>query len=242
MPDQPAVSLPARRVDGSTAGGRILLSLLGASGTVLVVVSLSILTLLTPWFTHPALDLANSASWLGVPPEVARDLSDRSVHELVFGPGTFGLTGPDGEALYDAAERGHLADARVLLLATLVAGAGSGLALGLAMRRSDGRRRAALWRAVAIGGAASSLGAVALGLAGMVAFGPFFELFHQVFFPGGNWAFDPTSQRLVQLYPMAFWQLAAAGLGTLTAVLGLTAWLIGRRMADPARLPGGAAG
>jgi hypothetical protein len=241
MPTLPAISSPAQRVGASTTGGRVLVSLLPAAGTVVAVVGLSVLALLTPWFTHPALDLARSSDRLGVPPVVARDLSDRSVHELVFGPGTFALAGPDGQPLYDAAERGHLSDARALLWATLLAGAGAGLAVGLAIWRSGGRRRAALWRAVSLGGAASCLGAVGLGMAGLVAFGPLFELFHQVVFPGGNWAFDPASQRLVQLYPVAFWQVAAAALGTLTAAIGLAAWLLGRRMARRARSRGGTA-
>ena len=46
--------------------------------------------------------------------------------------------------------------------------------------------------------------------------------------PGGNYAFDPRTQRLVQLYPFAFWQIAAAAYGVLALVLGLTAWIVGR--------------
>ena len=37
-----------------------------------------------------------------------------------------------------------------------------------------------------------------------------------------DWSFDATSQRLVQLYPFAFWQLVAAAFGVLVLVLG--AW------------------
>jgi hypothetical protein len=35
----------------------------------------------------------------------------------------------------------------------------------------------------------------------------------------------------VQLYPMAFWQLAAAALGLLVVVLGVLTWWLGRRAA-----------
>ncbi|CAN5783434.1 hypothetical protein BH23CHL8_BH23CHL8_31380 [soil metagenome] len=231
MPTQPAVPLRSRQAGETTSGRFTATQVLAATGAVLAITSLSVLPLLTPWFTHPALDLARSASWLGVDPTVAQDLSDRSIHELVFGPGTFALIGPDSELLYDAAERGHLADARLLLGTALLAGATALLAVGLSLWRSDGDRRATLWRAVSLGGLATSLGAVGLGMAGILAFGPLFELFHQVFFPGGNWAFDPTRQRLVQLYPMAFWQVAAGAFGMLTTVLGLGAWLLGRSMA-----------
>ena len=65
----------------------------------------------------------------------------------------------------------------------------------------------------------------------LVAFDTLFTLFHQVFFPGGNWSFDPSRQRLVQLYPFAFWQLVAAAYGVLVLVLGAGAWLLGQALA-----------
>ena len=64
-----------------------------------------------------------------------------------------------------------------------------------------------------------------------MAFDSLFTLFHQLFFPGGNWSFDPSTQRLVQLYPFRFWQIASAALGMLVFLLGIGAWLLGRRAA-----------
>jgi integral membrane protein (TIGR01906 family) len=69
-----------------------------------------------------------------------------------------------------------------------------------------------------------------IGLISLVAFDSLFTLFHQVFFPGGNWAFDPDTQRLVQLYPFRFWQIAAGALGVLVLGLGLLAWLLGLQL------------
>ena len=63
-----------------------------------------------------------------------------------------------------------------------------------------------------------------------MAFDALFTLFHQLFFPGGNWSFDPATQRLVQLYPFAFWQVTAAAFGVLVAALGVAAWWLGRRL------------
>ncbi len=77
-------------------------------------------------------------------------------------------------------------------------------------------------------GLATSIAVILLGVVSLLAFDSLFTLFHQVFFPGGNWAFDPSTQRLVQLYPFRFWQIAAAALGTLAFVLGLATWLLGR--------------
>jgi uncharacterized membrane protein len=70
-----------------------------------------------------------------------------------------------------------------------------------------------------------------VGVLSAVAFDAAFELFHRLLFPGGNFSFDPASQRLVQLYPFAFWQLTAAALGALLVVGGALAWLVARRRA-----------
>ncbi len=87
-----------------------------------------------------------------------------------------------------------------------------------------------MWTVVRQAGLASAIAVVVLGFISLVAFDSLFTLFHQVFFPGGNWAFDPSSQRLVQLYPFRFWQIAAAALGSLVFILGLATWLLGRWM------------
>jgi hypothetical protein len=199
-----------------------------AAGTIVSLVALALLPLLAPLFTHPALDLAGSATLLGLDGETTRDLSDRSVEELVTGPGTFLVAMPDGTPMYDEAERGHLRDARLLLWLTLGAGVLAAVLIGLDIGRSTGRARASRWLAVAQGGGLAAAGVLVIGLVSLFAFGTLLTLFHQVFFPGGNWAFDPSSQRLVQLYPFEFWRLAAAALGGLVALLGMGAWLLGR--------------
>jgi len=186
-----------------------------------------VLPLLTPWFIHAALDAAGSAERMGLAPEQVRDLSDRSVEELVLGPGTFEITGPDGEPFYDLDERGHLRDARVLLGFFLVAGGISIVAIAVVLGRRPARR-GSVWVAVGGAGLTAALAVVALGIISLVAFDSLFRLFHQVFFPSGNWAFDPSTQRLVQLYPFRFWQIAAAALGVLVLALGLGTWLLGR--------------
>lgn len=184
------------------------------------------LPLLTPWFIHPALDASRAPDRLGLTAGQTHALSDRSVEELVLGPGTFDIAGPDGAPFYDADERAHLRDARLLLGLTLVAGGISVLGLGLVLGRAS--RRAAGWRIVSRAGLTAAITVLALGVVSLVAFDWLFRLFHQVFFPGGNWSFDPATQRLVQLYPFGFWQIAAAALGVLAATLGLGTWLLGR--------------
>ncbi len=154
------------------------------------------------------------------------EMSDRSVEQLVLG-GDFDFAGPDGEPFYDIDERGHLGDARVLLSVFLIAGGVGFIAIAAALRmRRD--RRLAIWTVVRRAGLATALAVVAIGLLSLIAFDSLFTLFHQVFFPGGNWAFDPSTQHLVQLYPFRFWQIASAALGTLVLIIGLAAWLLGR--------------
>jgi hypothetical protein len=200
-----------------------------SAATIVIVVVLAIVPLLTPLFIHPALDAAGSADQLGLDAASTHAASDRSVADLLSPAGTFDFAGPSGSPFLDPAERAHLADTRTLLWLAFVAGAVCAVAVGLAIGRRSGGGRRARWRAVSRGGAVAAIGAIVVGVVGAVAFGSLFTLFHEIAFPGGDWAFDPTTQRLVQLYPLAFWQIAAAAWGLLVVVLGSAAWWLGRR-------------
>src|SRR3972149_5054107 len=82
------------------------------AGTVLAILALATLPLLPPAFTPPAHELARSAERLRLEPAEALALSDRSIEELLLGPRTFTLVGPDGADFYDDSERGHPRHAR----------------------------------------------------------------------------------------------------------------------------------
>ena len=58
-----------------------------------------------------------------------------------------------------------------------------------------------------------------LGVVGFFAFDQLFELFHEVFFPAGSYLFDPTTDRLVQLFPFAFWDETAMVVGVVIIVV-----------------------
>jgi integral membrane protein (TIGR01906 family) len=197
-------------------------------GGLLVILALAVLPLLAPPLIHAALDAAGSSDLLGLPPGAVHELSDRSVSELVLGTGSFAFEGPDGEPFFDAQERRHLSDARSLLWLCLVAGAISGLGLAGVLGRSSPAGRALIWRQIGRAGATAAVAVIILAILSLVAFGTLFTLFHQVFFPAGGWAFDPAKQRLVQLYPVAFWQIMAAAYGSLVLVVSLGAWILGR--------------
>ncbi len=194
--------------------------------TALVIVVLALLPLLVPWVMHPVLDAADAPAWLGMDRAIAHALSDRTVEELLFGPGTWQVVGPDGGPMFGASEIEHLRDVRELLWLTLLAGALSLVLLLAILERSADRDQVVA--AIGLGGALVAIAVTVTGVIGVVAFDPLFEAFHRVFFPQGDWAFDPRSQRLVQLYPFAFWQIMAVLLGVLMVALGVTAWLVAR--------------
>jgi hypothetical protein len=210
--------------------------------TILVVLVGAVLLLMTPLWMHPALDASgalNVTEMRGYR-QALITVSDRTVSELLFGPGTFVITVPDDCVppsaracpiplpFYAADEAAHLRDARLVLYLFLVPAAISLVFLmATVMRRG---RDARVWRAIARGGKALVIATIVLGIIGVLAFGAAFTLFHQIFFPGGNWEFPPDSN-LIRLYPYAFWQLTSVALGVLCIAGGTVAWLVGRRRA-----------
>jgi len=201
-----------------------------AISTALLILGLAVVLLLTPVYIHAALDDAGSAAFLGVTPAQAHDLSDRTVSELVFGPATFAFPMEEGgPSFYNAAEAGHLRDARAVLYGFLAAVVAALVVLAAGVVRSG--RAAPFWRAVSRGALGLTVAFAIVGALFLVAFDAAFTLFHQVFFPGGNWSFDPRTEHMVQLYPIPFWERTATVLGALTIVLGLAAWWLARRRA-----------
>ena len=132
------------------------------------------------------------------------ELSDLTIHELYVGPGTFAFSWTPGGAVqpfYDAAEIQHLQAVHIVLFGFLALAAIGALLLivGLATVRGA----AWFWRAVARGAASMAAFLLVIGVFAAVAFEQAFTLFHEIFFPGGDWSFDPATEHLVQLYPTA---------------------------------------
>lgn len=210
------------------------LSWLLAPATALVVIVVGVLLLTTPLWMHFAIPAAGGGL-PGYPIEASLVASDRTVRQLL-GQGDFLIsvecpstqTCPPQELLFTVAEAAHLRDARAVLY-VFVALAVASLVFVLAAlvhRPQDARR----WRAVARGGAGLAVGAVVVGVVGFLAFDAALELFHRVFFPGGNWEF-PADSNMIRLYPYAFWQLTATALGVLCVIGGGLVWWLARRRA-----------
>jgi len=193
--------------------------LAAAIGTAIVILGAAAAIMLLPPVMNLGLEIADSAAILGVPPEVAQRASALSVQELLIGPGsfTFAVT-PGGPSFYGPAEATHMQDVRVVVygfFAIVLAGA---VAVVLSTRRMSG---AEALRAIRLGAAGLVALFAAIGIGLVVAFDALFTLFHRIVFPAGGWQFDPTTQRIVQLYPTPFWEFAAGTLAGLSIAIGL---------------------
>jgi len=186
---------------------------------MLGVLCIALLLLLTPLWTHFAIDASGSWQVTGQR-DSAFALSDRLVGELFTGPGTFKDLAPD--------EAAHMRDVRVVLYGFLGLSALAVLFAGVVMARAP--RDPLNWLALARGGLWLAMLLIALGIFAAFAFDTAFELFHRIFFPEGNWAFPPTST-LIRLYPTAFWEVTSAALGALGVGGGLAVWVLARRRA-----------
>jgi integral membrane protein (TIGR01906 family) len=87
------------------------------------------------------------------------------------------------------------------------------------------------WRAVARGSAVLAIGAVVVGIAFALAFEQAFTLFHDLFFAPGTWSFDPATDRLVQLFPDAFWTETSVAIAIVGLLLTLATWAFARHRA-----------
>lgn len=105
--------------------------------------------------------------------------------------------------LFTAQEVAHMEDVRRVFIGAQVAG--SVAAGALAVVAAAAWRGGRLARLVRGGALAAALGVAAVGAAAALAFEPAFLLFHQIFFPQGNFLFDPATSNLLALYPQAYW-------------------------------------
>jgi len=174
-----------------------------AAFTLLALIALTLGLFLLPPVVHLLLDLANASESLNVAAPVAHSLSDALVRDLLVG-GAFDVP-LSGEPLLSASERSHLVDVGVLFRILMIAGAVSLAVLTTLFIR----KRRWFYQALHDGALLLGTGAALVGGAFALAFDATFTFAHELLFPAGNWTFNPATDRLVQLYPMNFWLLAA---------------------------------
>lgn len=112
-------------------------------------------------------------------------------------------------AVFTVDELSHMDDVRnVFRGAETAAGVALVVVLFRAVRAARSGRSVRLVRDASL----VAVGSVAvIGVAAAFAFDSLFLLFHEIFFPQGNFLFDPATSNLLRLYPDWYWQGITAG-------------------------------
>jgi integral membrane protein (TIGR01906 family) len=191
--------------------------------SALVVIGLAILPFLTPAWMSFGQARAQATAWTGYSDAQLHAVTDAIVHDLVFGPPDFSVALPgQSTPVLTPDERAHMRDVRGVFAGFYAAALGGAivLAASFVLARGDDAR-ARLWERLATSGTAIAVVTVVGGGLGMLAFDQAFTLFHEIFFPGGNWAFDPRVDKLVQIFPDQFWSDTTLGVGIVIVVFAL---------------------
>jgi integral membrane protein (TIGR01906 family) len=205
-----------------------LAALVTGISLALVVVALAILPFLSPAWVSFAQGRAQAEAWTGFTTAQLADVTNQVLADLVIGPPDFDAT-LDGTVVLKDSERAHMRDVRGVFFGFfLVAAAAAVLLVVLYVAARGAVVRQRFWRRVQRAGVAIVLVTLIGGAAGVLLFDAAFTLFHQVFFPGGNWQFDPRTDRLVQLFPEQFWVESTIAVGVAIIALGLLLALAGR--------------
>jgi integral membrane protein (TIGR01906 family) len=210
-------------------GGRAASILIGLA-TAIVIVTVSIVPFLTPQWVAFEQARSDATAWTGYTTGELRAATDPILADLILG-GDFSVK-VSGQPVLNDRERAHMSDVRTVFRGLWVLGAISLVVLAIASRSSD---RPRMWRAVRRGAVGLTVGVVAVGIMGLVAFDRLFEAFHEIFFPAGSFLFDPATDRLVQLFPFQFWDETSMVVGAVIIAVALAvAFVAGRRAERPA--------
>ena len=214
-----------------------------AVSTALVIVALAVLPFLTPTWVAFEQGRTDAAGWTGYGEADLRGATNAILADLVLGPPDFDVE-VGGQPVLTDRERAHMRDVRGVFAGFYVAAAAGLVVLIVAWRSVAHDAR---WRAVRAGAVGLGVAVVAAGVIAVVAFDLGFELFHRLFFSAGSWTFDPGRDRLVQLFPAAFWFETTIAVGAVILGVALvTAVLAGRRLhaqgeaGEPVSVPPGA--
>ncbi len=206
--------------------------MLVATSTALVLVAVGVLLFLNPVWVGFEQVRTRADAFTGFPIEEVHRVTNAVLGELIAGPATF-LQQVAGTPVFDPRERQHLADVRGVLL-----GFAAVVAAAIAFLAVTGRKaadRGWFWRSMAAGAAVLAGAVVIVGAVFAIFFDVAFEVFHRLLFAGGSYAFDPLSERLVQLFPEDFWSETSTALAVVILVLAL---VVARGAARRARRAG----
>ncbi len=210
--------------------GRRIAALLTALATAVVIVAVAILPFLTPAWVDFDQGWAGAMGYTGLTHDELQTATDSILADLVVGPPDFDVT-IRGVPVLNERERAHMRDVRGVFagFAVLAVLAAAGLLAAYAGARRLGHPER-WWSAARNGARGLAVGVVVAGLIAFFAFDAAFEVFHRLFFAGGSYSFNPATDRLVQLFPDAFWSETTMAVGAVALVLSLVvASVAGRR-------------
>ena len=216
-----ALAAPARQMSPAPGWGRAAGALISLAAAVLIMGATMLPFFSSAWMAFEQ-DRAGSAALTGYAAADVRTATDSIVHDLLLGGAFDARVG--GAAVLDAGEVAHMKDVRsvfggfALVAAVSLAGL---LVVAWRVRSAGARVRAGTWSAVRRGASWLAILLVALGVVAVAAFDAAFELFHQLLFPGGNFDFDPRTEKLVQLFPVQFWSDTAMAYGALAIAVSV---------------------
>ena len=189
-----------------------------AVATGIAIVALTIPLFLNPLWVGFEQGRAQATAWTGYTDVQLADVTGAILADLVFGPPDFDIA-VNGSPVLDQRERGHMRDVRGVFIGFFgVAIVGSIVGLLIAARRR-GEDRHASWRAARAGSIGLIVVLIVGGAISLVAFDALFETFHRLFFAGGSYDFDPSTEKLVQLFPFQFWQETAIVVGVVSILV-----------------------
>ena len=202
--------------------------------TALAIVAVTIPLFLNPIWVAFEQGRARADAWTGFSPTDLRAATDSILADLVVGPPDFDVA-VGGTAVLNERERGHMRDVRGVFIGFFAVAVVAAVAAALITARRDATGRRGSWSAIRGGSIGLVVVLVVAGAVTLVAFDALFETFHQLFFPGGSYTFDPATERLVQLFPFQFWQETAIAVGVVSVVLAaVVTGVATRRLARPA--------
>jgi integral membrane protein (TIGR01906 family) len=202
-----------------TTAGRWVAAVLTAIATALVIVAVAIVPFLSPPWVAFEQGRAQATAWTGFSEADLRVATNAILADLVLGPPDFDVA-IGGVPVLNEREQSHMRDVRGVFAAfAALAGAAVGAlgALYVIARRGGHPER---WWSAVRAGAIGLVGAIVVGgVITIFAFEAAFEVFHRLFFAGGSYLFDPATDRLVQLFPFAFWSETTMVLGGVIVAL-----------------------
>jgi integral membrane protein (TIGR01906 family) len=206
-----------------------LAALVTGLSAVLVIVALAILPFLNPVWVSLAQERAQAQAWTGFTTDQLAAVTNPILLDLVVGPPDFDVT-LDGVAVLNDNERAHMRDVRGVFFGFFAVALVAAVVLALVFLVARGpAARGRVWRRLERTGYAIVAVTIVGGALGLLFFDSAFILFHEIFFPGGNYLFDPGTDRLVQLFPQQFWVESAIGVGVVVIVLALVMSWVARR-------------